>query len=97
MTLYTNVEDMPMPREAPPEAVPTEHQIKMELIDQLREAGTRIYASGRSVCASVSTYSLAPFCLLCSFSLSRNILLRILPLGDLGITSMNSTPAISTN
>ena len=41
-------------------------------------------------------YSLGPFCRLSPLSLSRNILLRILPLGDLGITSMNSTPVIAT-
>jgi len=40
-----------------------------------------------------SIHSLAPFCLLAPFSLSRNILRKILPLADLGITSMNSTPA----
>lgn len=42
------------------------------------------------------SYSLGPFCRLRSLSLSRNILLRILPLGDLGITSMNPTPTIAT-
>src|SRR5271163_3898485 len=37
-------------------------------------------------------HNLAPFCLLASFSLSLNSLLRIFPLGLFGITSINSTP-----
>lgn len=37
-------------------------------------------------------YNFAPFSLLASRSLSLNSLLKIFPLGLLGITSMNSTP-----
>jgi len=39
-------------------------------------------------------YNFPPSTLLFSFSLSRNNLLRILPLGDLGISDKNSTPPL---
>ena len=42
-----------------------------------------------------SLYSFGPFFLLASFSWSLNNLRKILPLGDLGTTSMNSTPPFS--
>lgn len=76
------------------------YTIRKRGIDDYRFA-QRLGDAVQNACSTIQTsglkraHSFAPLCLLDSLSLSRSSLRRILPLGLLGISSVNSTPPLS--